>query len=152
MKKWLSVALLVFVGASIVKLVLNANQEGKPNDAAPGMTAGTQTMVYYFHGNVRCKTCNTIEAYTRQTVQGKFADQVEGGALVMRVINMDGPGNGRYVDDYQLTSSSVVVAQVKEGTELKWRRLDEVWDLVRDEAAFASLIENEIRSAMEGVE
>jgi hypothetical protein len=152
MKRLISIVLLIFVGASIVKLVINANQGEKPSDVAPEMTAGTQTVVYYFHGNVRCKTCNTIEAYTNKTVQGKFADQVKDGVLVMRVINMDEPGNGHYVDDYQLTSSSVVVSQVKEGTEVKWRRLDEVWDLVRDEAAFATLIENETRSAMEGSE
>ena len=29
---------------------------------------GLNTIVYYFHGNQRCKTCKIIEAYTREAV------------------------------------------------------------------------------------
>lgn len=152
MKKIIAIVLLLFVGASIVKLVLNECQKTYVGDSTELADAveGTKTVVYYFHGNVRCTTCNTIEANTNKAMGTGFSKMLASGDMLMRVVNMDDPVNEHYVTDYKLTNSSVVVSQVNDGAEVKWVRLDEAWDLVSDEALFIEYIQKEIRAVMKG--
>jgi len=151
MKKIIAIALFIFVAASIVKLVLNETQKESAEDAtkASEEIEGTKTVVYYFHGNVRCTTCNTIEANTNKAIDTGFPKMMASGDMLMRVVNMDDPRNEHYVTDYKLTNSSVVVSQVNDGKEVKWARLDEAWDLVSDEGLFIDYIQKEIHIIME---
>lgn len=152
MKKIITIVLAVFVVASIAKLVLNETQKESAGEAtkAPEQIEGTKTVVYYFHGNVRCTTCNTIESNTNKAIDSGFSKMMASGDMLMRVVNMDDPKNEHYVTDYKLTNSSVVVSQVDDGKEVKWSRLDDAWDLVSDETLFIDYIQKEIRTIMEG--
>ena len=49
--------------------------------ASPGTAANTETaadglVVYYFHSNTRCPTCQSIESQAKETVQTDFASQL----------------------------------------------------------------------------
>lgn len=143
--------LLAFVAASIVKLVINNTRAtAKTEPVTEDVVEGAQTIVYYFHGNVRCTTCNTIEANTNKAIKTGFPELMEGGRMKIRTLNMDDPVNEHYVNDYMLTNSSVVVSHLVDGKEVKWARLDEAWDLVSDEALFITHIQKETRAVMEG--
>ncbi|HDP95991.1 MAG TPA: hypothetical protein ENN40_11630 [Candidatus Aminicenantes bacterium] len=69
-----------------------------------------KTVVYYFHGNSRCRTCLTIEKYTRQAVNNGFADELEKGEMELRAVNVDLKENRHFIQDYQLFSRSVVLS------------------------------------------
>lgn len=112
--------------------------------AAAQKTEQSKTRVYYFHGNQRCKTCRKIEALTRKTLEEGFADQLQDGSMELQVVNVDKAENEHFVEDYQLAVRSVVVSGMEGGKETKWRRLDKVWQLVHDEAAFAQYLRDEI--------
>ncbi len=116
-------------------------------EAAP---AGSKTVVYYFHGNQRCKTCKQIEALTKKIVEESFAAQLKDGSMDVRVVNVDQAENEHFVDDYELAVRSVVVSKVDGGKETNWRRLDKVWQLVHDEAAFAAYLREEIGLLLKG--
>lgn len=54
-KNFIVVGLLIFVGLSIALIFVN---NGKKASAVPlNMSETPMTVVYYFHGNTRCKTC-----------------------------------------------------------------------------------------------
>lgn len=110
----------------------------------------SKTLVYYFHGNIRCKTCNKIEALTKKTLEEGFAAQLKNGSMELQVVNVDKAENEHFVEDYQLAMRSVVLSQLKQGKETKWRRLDKVWQLVHDEAAFAQYLRDEISLLLNG--
>ncbi len=109
-----------------------------------------KTIVYYFHGNMRCKTCKTIEAFTRETLENKFKENLKNGSMELKVVNVDKSDNTHFVKDYQLFTRSVVVSNKKNGKEINWKRLDRVWELVKDKAAFLKYVQSEINSVMKG--
>ena len=67
--------------------------------------------VYYLHGNIRCPTCQTIEATTQEAVETGFAEQLKSGQLAWQVINYESPGNEHYTTDYEVVAPTVVMAE-----------------------------------------
>jgi hypothetical protein len=93
----ISAALLLFVAASIVAFIFKeygdsaSPHAGSTHEAAntniPSLDEGI--VVYYFHGNVRCPTCITLEEYSKEAVETFFADELESGRVQWQVINFD---------------------------------------------------------------
>ena len=154
-KSVITSALLLFVGISVLTIFIKENkaERREGNTAlkaqeeniqpASQTVSNTKTMVYYFHNIMRCKTCNTIEALTIKAIETGFSEELKNGTVELRILNVEDPGNEHFVQDYQLTSSTVVVSLLKNGTDINWKRLDRVWQLVRDESAFINYIQEE---------
>lgn len=153
LRTWLGRALLAFaVGALGVGI---ARQQGRTSDLccsavarvpAAGATTVAQAdvtspvvKVYYFHGTNRCRTCNRIEELSRSVVQEKYGAQMAAGDLVFESVNIDESQHEHFVNDFQLTMRTVVVAKGD-----RYERLDKVWQLVRDEAAFRDYVTRKV--------
>lgn len=117
---------------------------------APPPPEERKVVVYYLHTTYRCPSCYRIEEWTAAAVTGRFAPELDQGLLEWRVLNVDAPPNAHFIEDYQLFTKSVVVSEVKNGREVRWKRLDRVWDLLEDPKAFEAYIEREVRSFLEG--
>jgi hypothetical protein len=115
--------------------------EGQP--AASG-GAERQIVVYYFHGERRCKTCLTIEAYAKETVDTRFAKQLSSGDLVWEVVNYDGEGNGHFVEEFALVSASLVIVETNDGEMVRFEVLQKAWSLVRDKTGFQRYVRDSI--------
>lgn len=122
--------------------------------ALPAATAGSEkrqgaaatrdVTVYYFHGTVRCKTCRTIEAYAREAIEARYADQLKSGLLKWQVVNIDEPGNEHFIDELGLVSSSLVVVTRNGGKETGHEILQDVWTLVRDKPRFTEYVQRAV--------
>ena len=119
-------------------------------DLSQSTAAITQekTIVYYFHGNMRCRTCNKIETYTKEAVNAGFAGELRDGLLEIRIINTDKSENEHFIKDFQLTNRAVVLVRSKGEKLGKWKNLDRIWLLVRKKEAFQSYISDELRGFM----
>jgi phage FluMu protein Com len=105
-----------------------------------------KTIVYYFHGNMRCRTCNKIEAYTKAAITAGFAKELADGSLEIQIVNTDKSENEHFIKDFQLTNRSVVLTRSR-GEKLEaWKNLDRIWLLVRKKEVFQSYIEEETRT------
>jgi VanZ family protein len=105
-----------------------------------------KTIVYYFHGNMRCRTCNKIEAYTKAAITAGFAKELADGSLEIQIVNTDKSENEHFIKDFQLTNRSVVLTRSR-GEKLEaWKNLDRIWLLVRKKETFQSYIEDETRA------
>lgn len=114
---------------------------GETNAVSQGAAEKDVTTVYYFHGAQRCMTCNKIEAMTRAAVKAEFKDEVAAGKIALKSVNLDEAGNEHFVQDFQLSTRSVVVQH-----GAKFERLDKVWQLVHgDEAQFQDYIVDGVR-------
>ncbi len=157
-----TIVLLVFICVCVAVVIINENNGGTVEEAVvaevnsdevqlpDAVSEGSLTVLYYFHGNMRCNTCLNIEAYTEKAVQTGFPEKMESGVIELRVVNLDQPDNEHFVEDYELSNRSVVISQLENGTEVEWKRLDQVWQLVSDEDAFITYIQEETNSLMEG--
>lgn len=161
LKRAVTMVLLVFVAASVTfaivrefRTVENGSEPDGPIVLVKGQPVPEKAHViaYYFHGNFRCATCRRIEAYARETVESGFGDALKNGKLVWRVVNVEDPGNGHFVQDYQLRTRSVVLVLMKDGKQENWQNLDRVWELVRDKEAFVGYVKQELRDQLRDVE
>ncbi|MCP4452727.1 MAG: hypothetical protein GY809_14790, partial [Planctomycetes bacterium] len=106
--------------------------------------------VYYFHRTVRCATCNTFEAYTRQVMDSAFADPQADGRLEMVSVNYETAANEHFVKDFQLTSNAVVLVRLEAGQVTQWKNLDQIWNLVKDAPAFSTYVQSETQTFLAG--
>ncbi|MEW6052094.1 MAG: nitrophenyl compound nitroreductase subunit ArsF family protein [Candidatus Zixiibacteriota bacterium] len=146
-KKIATFALLLLVAASI--LVFAGRQMGwlsAGSETSLGRSSRTEHRIiaYYFHGNVRCQTCLTIEAYIDETLKSRFAEPMENGKLEWRVINREVEPNTHFVDDYQLYSQALIIVDSADGRVSEWKSLDDIWKYVDDKPAFMHYVNAEV--------
>lgn len=149
LKQIVTVVLLVFVVGSVAAMML---MELKPaavksetvqqmeTDPSANIKPNQQVIAYYFHGTARCITCRTIEAYTEEALKTMFADHLDSGRLIWIPVNVEIPDNRHFIQDYQLHTKSVVLSNHRDGQEVEWKNLDQIWQLVGNKDAFITYI------------
>lgn len=152
-KNLLSIGLLIFVAAAVVTAVMKQSGEQSALDAAakPDADAALPTdglIATFFHGEVRCPTCRTIESYAHQAIEQGFADQLASGELHWRTMNYETPANKHYATDYEIFSSSVVLVRLADGEPADWRNLNRVWEFIGDEQAFKEYVKAETQEML----
>jgi len=156
----LLLAFVVVSAAALISQELRRHSEDHPAAApapapAPSSTAqpeanatqpAHQVIAYYFHGKYRCPNCLKIEAYAREAIQNAFAEELKDGLLQWQVINVEEPGNQHFVQDYQLYTKSVILSDLHQGRQTRWKNLDQVWTFLPDQAAFMKYVRDEVRA------
>ena len=132
--------LLLFVAATVGKLVLDAVVDDDPGEVQAEEAAAEGVIAYFLHTDVRCWNCNTIEKYAHETLTESFADALASGDIDWRVLNMDEPANEHFAVEFELVTSSVVLARMENGARKDWKNLSRVWDLVHDEEEFKTYV------------
>lgn len=123
-----------------------ASETAQASGAETEAAQGERVTVTYFTTDVRCVSCVKIEELTRRSVEQNFANELESGRLVFRMINTDQPDNRHFVNDYQLVSKTVVVSELINGEETNWVNVQEVWSLLRDEEKFVEHMSGIVRN------
>ena len=98
---------------------------------------------YYFHGNLRCYSCKKIEQYSREAIETYFDNQLKDGSLTFQIINIDQPENKHFIQDYQLVTKSLVLVEYKDGKQVKWKNLENVWQYLNNEDTFLNYVKTE---------
>lgn len=119
------------------------------NGTEPVPQAPRRLVAYYFHGTKRCNTCRAIEAQAREALESGFPEALLAGRLEWREVNVDQPGNDRFVKEYELTGSTLVLVEIRDGAPVRFKRLGKVWDLVADRPAFQDYVQQETRAWLE---
>jgi len=147
MRRIVQFGLLAVVAVTLV-FVLWPQAGSGPTNAAPTSAddiSPARYVAYYFHGDVRCDTCNAIEKQASAAVQGGFAEAIAAGTLEWKAVNTDRPENAHFVDEFELTHSTVVLVE-REGSETKRSTaLDQVWAVIHDgEGPFREYVQGEV--------
>lgn len=103
--------------------------------------------IYFFEGNTPCSVCDKIRTMTKEILndpEGPLA------GFSLREINVDTPGNERYVLDLGLYSTSVVLALESGEKIIRFKNLEDVWDLAEDRQNFREYMTREVRLFVEG--
>jgi hypothetical protein len=139
----LTVASLVYAGSA-------DTSEATGSESATGKkVTDTEVVLYYFHGTRRCNTCQTIESYAQEAVEGKFKDALQAGTLNWTVLNTDESDNAHFVKDFALVSSSLVLVEVDGGEVVRHEVLQDAWTLVRDKPRFIEYIQGSVGEYLE---
>lgn len=144
LKSILTYGLLAFTLISI-GFALGKNA-AKSEQQADGQSTvrenGTYVAVYYLHSTYRCTTCNTIEKMTRELLENAYSQPLAEGK--MQWFEDDFQKNEALAKQFEVIASCVVVADIKDGVVIEYKRLDDVWTLMADPKAFNQYISQAI--------
>ena len=150
--------LFAFVAASIAAAVYKtaagpaapaATAAGEEAKSPVKTSAAKTALVYYFYTDTRCSSCQTIEAYTKEAVEKGFAADYKGWRVAFKGVNLDEEPNEHFKQDYQLDSKSVVVQKFSGDKALEWGKLEKVWQLLGDKAAFMKYVTDETHKLLD---
>lgn len=130
--------------------VAGKTDTAKADTGKAPVTKGRKIVVYYFHGNMRCPTCHALENYAKSEVESDFADAIKSGKLEWKTVNVETAGNEHFGEDYKLYTKSVIVSTLKDGKEVSWKNLDQIWQLVHNETDYREYIKREVKACLEG--
>jgi hypothetical protein len=106
----------------------------------------------YFHNTSRCVTCRNIENRSREAIAAAFAVELASGQLTWRALNMEVKENEHYATDYSLPYPSLVLAELDGEREVRFKVLEETWDLVHKRAPLLEdYVVAETRAFLEGL-
>jgi len=106
--------------------------------------ADSKIIVCYFYGDVRCPTCRKFETYTKQALDEAFADELADGRIEYRLVNVDRNENKHYINDYQLYTKTIIIAESKDQQQLRWKNLEKIWKLVGNKPKFFDYIQTQV--------
>jgi len=106
----------------------------------------SRVIAYYFHGNLRCHTCYTMEQYSKGTIQGNFKDALSSGKLEFKTVNVEERENEHFAQDYQLYTKSLILSLVKDGKEIKSKNLTKIWEYATNKQRFFDYVSEEVNN------
>ena len=129
---------------------LAVQQDSAPNvqvsaawiQSAP--SSSLRVVIYYFHPTLRCTSCLLAESLAHQVVQEQWKDAVDQGVLQWRLANIDLPENQSLTRLFEVNSSAVVVASVRDGKPVRWDKIGQVWEHVQEPDTFRDRIHGQI--------
>jgi hypothetical protein len=150
-------ALLAFVFGSLGYALLRGENSSTPDSTPRPLGLSVPVVegveprwaVYFFYNDVYCDTCERLEGYAFEAVQKHFGDRLESGDITWRSFDMTTPQNEHYAIDFDLYSKSVVLIELHEGEEIRWKNLEKIWDLVDDEPAYIDYIQKTFNEFMD---
>ena len=138
----------VFFAAFLFVAGLSMNSSAEEIKNQP-QNAKTKFIVYYFHGTYRCPSCQTIEEWSHEAIKNSFQDELKNGRLVWKALNIEEAQNKHFIKDYSLYTKSLIISEINGEKEIRWKNLDNVWQLLRNQEKFFSYVEGEIKKYME---
>lgn len=106
-------------------------------------------IVYYFHGTYRCPSCTKIENWSYEAIKASFPKALQEDRLLWKPVNVDKPENRHFITEYSLVTKSLIITKVKGEKQAKWKNLDKVWLLLRDQEKFFAYVTQEVRTYMD---
>jgi len=170
-KRILAVILLLFVATAAVTVVMKEINTGGASDSAtldtqtsqgqerpeePGESLASRPsnaviqpnadmdVVYYFMTAQRCPSCMKIESFTEEVVLERYGEKLANDVMMWKMVSVDEPQNRHFIQDYQLYTKSVVLVRYRDGTQVAWKNLDQVWNLLSNKVAFQDYIVREV--------
>jgi len=151
--RWASRLLLGFVLVSIgfaMGKEVTLRRQASSGGAGPGQeeTSGDKVIVYYLHTTFRCVTCNEIERLAKSLVETEYAEDLAAGRIEWREANFQ--QDEALAKRYNVVASCVVVANVEDGRETDFQRLDDVWTRYQNPSDFNQYVGSAIKKYLEG--
>lgn len=128
----------------ILFLAIPAFAAGTVETSRIGDTAEVQAapryIAWYCTTSWRCPSCLQIEAYAKKAVEEDMSAEVALGRLAFRMVDVQKEPYAHFIQDFQLYSKSLVIAEMAGDKVLRWQNLSRVWELLGNEAAFRSYV------------
>ena len=137
----------VFVVFAVLLFLTGATRAAEKDEEIP--SEREKVIVYYFHGTYRCPSCTKIEKWSYEAIKDSFPKALKEDRLLWKPVNVDKPENRHFIKEYSLSTKSLIITEVKGDKQTKWKNLDKVWRLLRDQEKFFAYVTQEVRNYMD---
>lgn len=127
----------------------NKNPSGNIKEEVQIESKKCDVIVYYFHTTYRCDSCMQIEQLTAEALDEEYSEEMKDGFVEYNVVNMEEAKNNHFIQDYKLYTKSVIVADIEEGKQIRWKNLIKVWSLINNKKEFKKYIKSEVKDFLE---
>ena len=135
----------VFVLLGFMLLCAGAHAESQVTE--PDSTRGEHKIIaFYFYFSPRCETCLNMEVYSKQAVQKGFAAEVKKGQVEWQSLDIEEAEHKHFWNDYNLETKSLVIVDILNGKQVRWKNCQQIWDLAEDKRAFQDYVIAEIKA------
>lgn len=138
-----SAAFMIFGGLSRDQAVDSDGAGTTVGMEAGDVRDGHHVVAYYFYTTKRCPTCKKIEAYTKESIETNFSRLLESGSLEFHALNLDEGENEKFIEEYQLTTKSVILVDYRDGERVDWKNLEKVWEYTGNREVFVDYVRDE---------
>ena len=142
----LAITVVVMVSSYAQDDSLKVATENKTNESKvenETKVVPERIFAYYLHGDKRCATCRKLEAYSEEALREGFPEMLEDSTLIWGTINYDRKENEHYLKDYNLFTKALILSRVRDGSEIEWKNLDRIWELVNNKDKFLEYVRKE---------
>jgi len=147
-RRTLQIVLLAVVASTLVVVFWPRQPHSSIPSSQLSDQPGVSYAAVYFHGNIRCETCRSIEAQAKDAIRHSFDNEIASGRLQWGAINFELPENEHFQKEFNLTHSTLVLIERDGGQTKRFVALDRVWELVQDKSEFQSYVQNELADWM----
>ena len=101
-------------------------------------------VVYQFHRRFRCEACYKLEEAIKEGLAAHFPGELKSGSLVFRVLDLDQKDNSHYEKVYNFFYNTVIVVDMVNGKETRFKNLEEIWGMVDNKEDVITFIRSEV--------
>jgi len=106
--------------------------------------------VYHFHATRQCVTCKTVGAFSEETINTYFSNELKSGKLVFAHINVDLPENKSLVDKYEAKGSSLLIGVYGKDGSFSKEEDTNVWYKISNKEEYMAYLKGIIESKLSG--
>lgn len=104
--------------------------------------------VFAFHGTRQCETCKHMKAYTKETLDKYFSEQLKNGSIVFSIIDVDDAANEKLAEKFQATGTALMINNVVNGKDNITDWSDFAFEKANDENKFVPELKAMINEAL----
>ena len=141
------------IGIFVLLLILFIPKYLNGNVTASGAPISSdieKVEVYHFHATRQCSTCKTIGAYSEETVNTYFSNDLKSGKLVFGHINIDLPENKALVDKYEAKGSSLLIGVYGKDGSFSKQEDTNVWYKIDNKEGYMNYLKGVIEQKFSG--
>ena len=101
------------------EIVEDSKKESKEVSEKSSKEPERKVIAYYFYGDIRCVSCKKIESLSSEAVHNGFKDEIKDGSLVWKPINVDKSEHKHFIEDYELYTRSLIIAEYKNDKQIR---------------------------------
>lgn len=140
--------LLTFVFATVLLIVFGAGVRTESGSGAAALAAGlpreNMTILVLFRSGVRCRFCEHMDAFAREGLSAHFKDDLRDGRIAYREIDYQRPECRDLREAFGLASTTMAVFEIRGGRAVRWKILEDAWELTEDRKAYLEMIAREV--------
>jgi thiol-disulfide isomerase/thioredoxin len=101
-----------------------------------------------FYGTHRCKTCKTIEANAKFTVETYFEEEMNTGKISFKTVNVDAEENAEIAERFEAVGTALFLNVIKGGKENHIDLTNFAFENAMDKEDFATGLKEKIREQL----